>query len=84
MEELQEAHAEALQALKDNVVQSIERFSTGELSPEGLLGELRELGIDAAVTLPCLTAAGETDEATAVQEPSPDPAGLHAPLPSAR
>ena len=62
VQELEEAHSQAMQAIKDSVVGSIERFSTGELSPEGLLGELRELGIDAAVTLPRLTAGNDAED----------------------
>lgn len=40
MIDLQAAHEEALKELKASVVEAIERYSEGDISPEGLLEEL--------------------------------------------
>ncbi|KAK9791617.1 hypothetical protein WJX73_000124 [Symbiochloris irregularis] len=60
--ELQAAHEEALKELKASVVEAIERYSEGDISPECLLEELQALGIDASVTLPTISIA-ETEHA---------------------
>ena len=61
VQELQQAHNQALQSLKSSVQSAIEQFAAGELSPEGLLQELQGLGIDADVSLPTITGIGQDD-----------------------
>ena len=68
VQQLQEAHDQGMQALRDKVVDAIGQFATGELSSDELLGELRDLGIDVTVPLPQLEAAVDDAEADGAAE----------------
>lgn len=85
--ELQELHDKAMRSLKESVVKAIEQFAAGNLSPDGLLSELQDLGIDASVTLPTIAAgsSGDTNDALQGLEGT-QASGVTAskPLPSAR
>lgn len=75
MDQLQAAHAQAMQALKDKLCILLEGFSSGELSPDTLLQELQLLGIDAQLPLPALAgsepAQPEAAEAAGAEDVTP-------------